>query len=316
MRKNVLAIVVFFVLIGCSNKVSVISQNEDKIKEKILIQADSLFITGEIEKSLNLYNKIENKLSSEKDRESIYKMACIYSLKKENDKAFNLINKCVKNDSTQWLLEDPYLFNLTSDRRWSRIEKNQIDKIVKSKGNKISKDRIKLSFRLYVRDQAYFYEKEFFNEKERYAQLKKKINEENLEIVDSLLKKDLSLNIEKHGENLISSVFLVIQHCPDLEVQKNFLNGIENSLDQKNFPKYLYAYLKDRVLMRENKSQIFGTQLLFDQERKSFYFDVDKVQNIEKLDELRNDYGLGSIAEYLQLNGIFWDPNEKKMYPR
>ena len=46
------------------------------------------------------------------------------------------------------------------------------------------------------------------------------------------------------------------------------------ALKKNDIKKYQYAYLKDRILVRENKKQVYGTQLSYDNIKKVFYFDV------------------------------------------
>ena len=62
------------------------------------------------------------------------------------------------------------------------------------------------------------------------------------------------------GKKGAQSVWLLAQHTPNLSFQKRCLLLYEQAV-QKNDAEIKYlAYLKDRVLVRKGKKQIYGTQ--------------------------------------------------------
>lgn len=90
---------------------------------------------------------------------------------------------------------------------------------------------------------------------------------------------------------------------------------MNEALKKNDLNKYQYAYLNDRILIGEGKKQVCGTQLTYDKEKKTIYFDVDSVENINELDSIRKKYDMDSISEYLKHSNITWDPNKLKLYP-
>ena len=64
-----------------------------------------------------------------------------------------------------------------------------------------------------------------------------------------------------------------------------------------------YALYTDRLLIYENKPQIYGTQLKTENEKTIFY----PIENIEKIEELRMGMGLMSIEKYANYFGINWN---------
>lgn len=69
------------------------------------------------------------------------------------------------------------------------------------------------------------------------------------------------LTISKVGKDVSFKAWLLLQHVPDTKFQKKCLGLMEQNLEDVD-PKN-YAYLKDRILTREGKRQIYGTQSLF-----------------------------------------------------
>ena len=101
--------------------------------------------------------------------------------------------------------------------------------------------------------------------------------------------------ISKVGESASYSAWLVVQHSPDLEFQKEYLRLLKENKADVN-PQNI-AYLEDRVLMYEGKPQIYGTQLRLNKETQKYepYETVD----IENVNTRRKEVGLETIEEYL-----------------
>jgi hypothetical protein len=57
------------------------------------------------------------------------------------------------------------------------------------------------------------------------------------------------------------AAFLLVQHSPDLALQKAILPLVRRSYKAGNLSAWSYALLQDRVLVREGKSQMYGTTL-------------------------------------------------------
>lgn len=103
------------------------------------------------------------------------------------------------------------------------------------------------------------------------------------------------------GNDLAGITFLVIQHAP-LEYQKKYMPVVWQAVHAGQLDKKYYAYLLDRVNMFEKKKQIYGTQVVFNQNIKSL--ELYPVEDIQYVDERRKQVGLGPLKEYLKEFGI------------
>ena len=61
-----------------------------------------------------------------------------------------------------------------------------------------------------------------------------------------------------------------------------------------------YAFLTDRCLMNQGEKQIYGTQQI---SREGIYYLVP-VQDIDKVDSLRQELGLEPLSEYMKDCGL------------
>ena len=63
----------------------------------------------------------------------------------------------------------------------------------------------------------------------------------------------------------------IVQHCDDdMPFQEHVLSLMKKQIDTNNASKEKYAYLFDRVLVNQNKKQIYGTQLTRDPKTGKF----------------------------------------------
>lgn len=96
------------------------------------------------------------------------------------------------------------------------------------------------------------------------------------------------------GKEASKAVFLVIQHA-SLEIQRKYLPQFREPVTKGESSSSNLAYLEDRILMREGKPQLYGTQIITDNAgQKKFYNIYDEVN----VDERRLKIGLGPLAEY------------------
>ena len=111
---------------------------------------------------------------------------------------------------------------------------------------------------------------------------------------------------EEISDEAGEALWLVIDHA-DLEMQRRFMPLVEEQMKAGRLAKSSYATLLDRMLMRENRPQRYGTQT------RSFTRIVEgdsvcdqrvcyvwPVEHPASLDSLRAAMGLIPIGEYLQ----------------
>ncbi len=94
------------------------------------------------------------------------------------------------------------------------------------------------------------------------------------------------------GLELEDVAFLIIQHS-DLNTQEKYLNLIKVASESNQLFLYAYPMLYDRICMKKNLPQLYGTQTLFDHktDKQSLY----KIDNINLVNKRRKQYGLSSI---------------------
>jgi len=105
------------------------------------------------------------------------------------------------------------------------------------------------------------------------------------------------------GGKANTALWLVIQHAP-LEVQEKYLPLLEASVKEGESTGSHLALLQDRINMRNDEPQIYGSQVITDQETGEFK--VYEIKNPAQVNERRKEVGLGPIEEYLKRWNIEW----------
>lgn len=103
------------------------------------------------------------------------------------------------------------------------------------------------------------------------------------------------------GKESAHLFWLLVQHTPDLDFQEECLALMTRAVDDDEASATDLAYLYDRVQMRRKRPQRYGTQLWVegDSELKLWF-----VEDLEHLDERRQELNLPPVAEYLKLFNI------------
>lgn len=132
--------------------------------------------------------------------------------------------------------------------------------------------------------------------------------------IDSINVKKISTILDKYGwlgkkqVGLIESraFFFVIQHA-DSATQDKYLPLVREAAKNKIESPHHLSLLEDRVSLRKNKYQLYGTQTFYYPPNKRYYlFPINDPENIIKR---RNEIGLDSLSLSKYLNGfdIVWD---------
>lgn len=114
-------------------------------------------------------------------------------------------------------------------------------------------------------------------------------------IVDSLLREGWP---EGLSENSSNTLWLVIDHA-DVDYQERYLPLIEQQVECGTISASDYATLADRIDVRRQRPQRYGTQTGYTQRNDQFFCYVYPVANVESLDSLRLSVGLDSMHIYL-----------------
>ncbi|MBI3834374.1 MAG: hypothetical protein HY287_08610 [Planctomycetes bacterium] len=96
------------------------------------------------------------------------------------------------------------------------------------------------------------------------------------------------------GDDGALAVFLLVQHADDVLFQKKCLPLLTDAVDRGEARPQDRAYLLDRILVRENKPQRYGTQFQgVGADLKPF-----PIEDEANIDARRHELGLSPMAEY------------------
>ena len=128
-----------------------------------------------------------------------------------------------------------------------------------------------------------------------------RIDTKNMNLVSFLLKKGWPEGLDKQS---YGTIWLIIDHS-DTKYQKKYFRLLEKAVEKGDVSMSDLATLKDRILLRSNKKQIYGTQsvrCISDTGEQTLY--IWPVKNPERLNQLREEAGLPTIEEYIKVLGI------------
>jgi hypothetical protein len=111
------------------------------------------------------------------------------------------------------------------------------------------------------------------------------------------------------GREASLTAFLIIQHA-DLEDQKKYFPMLKEAVRRGEANQDYAALLEDRILMREGKKQIYGSQLHFNEVTKQL--ELWAIEDEENVDARRASIGLEPLAEYVKRFGLEYKPLKKK----
>jgi hypothetical protein len=135
------------------------------------------------------------------------------------------------------------------------------------------------------------------------------IDKQNLIKVVSLIEKCGMPTIKEVSFRQISAIWLVLQHA-DQENRKNYFPMLKKAAANGDLSKSQIALMKDRILMMDNKPQIYGSQITQNLETKEWQ--IYKIKNPKCVDKRRTKVGLEPLAEYLKNWNIVFNLKQKK----
>lgn len=112
------------------------------------------------------------------------------------------------------------------------------------------------------------------------------------------------------GEDGTEAAFLLVQHA-EYDLQKQALPLVRQAYLTKKLSGQDYALLLDRVLVKEGKPQVYGTQAKPFDQWKGQEPALEPIEDEANLDKRRAEVGLFPIAEYLKLlKSIYFPKNQ------
>lgn len=262
---------------------------------------------------------IKKKLLNVNTVDAAYNAACCWALQNKADSAFIILDKVADQDlflnQYPHILRDSDLKSLHSDSRWSPL----ISKIEKHKSffeSGMDKMLMKELDTLYDNDQKYRNlsakkAKEFGRESKEFKAalaLTKRQDSLNLTQIEKLIAKYGWLGPRKVGSRGSRAFYLVVQHA-SLPIQEKYLPVMRRAAKEGNASKDDLAFLEDRVLIRQGKMQIYGSQMKTDENGVNYPI---KLKDPKNVDRRRFNVGLEPMSQYLQPSK--WDPIEYEKF--
>ena len=118
----------------------------------------------------------------------------------------------------------------------------------------------------------------------------------NIKVVDKILKKGLPHGLAAES---YKTIWIVIDHA-SLGKQEQYLPLVEQMATDGYVGFDEYAVLYDRIAMGQNRPQRYGSQLVQFGTADALKLYVWPIEDITKLDSLRNSVGLSRFTDYLK----------------
>jgi len=147
--------------------------------------------------------------------------------------------------------------------------------------------------------------------------IRQKVNpeSENKELIkemktlDSTLLQKVTLFLNEYGWRSKKEIgdlanmglFLAIQHSSKEEME-SFKEIVEKAYIENKLEKSNYALYIDRLRVRNDLPQIYGTQYYYDENLASFRF--NEIEDFENVNKRRKKVGLPKIEKYAKQNNI------------
>ena len=242
------------------------------------------------------------------DMNNAYNLACNFSISRQVDSAFHYLKWALDGDTSVRVLTDPDLFFISKDERWKEIEDMQVEKVEAKFGEYPNLELSKELWSMSMKDQAYYYHIQLADKQiDRFSpinralwDLKSKLNEENLTRLEAIIAEHGWPKISEVKGSAAQAAFLIVQHS-GLKVQEKYLPIMTEAANNGEANWSSLALLIDRVRMRNDEKQLYGSQVRRNPNTGAFEpFPIEDESNV---DIRRKEVGLGPLADYLG----YWD---------
>ena len=122
----------------------------------------------------------------------------------------------------------------------------------------------------------------------------------NLVQIEKIIAEHGWLGMSVVGPSGNNTFFFVIQHS-DLATQLKYFPLLEASVKKGESKLSHLALMKDRILMRQGKNQIYGSQVVFNKAGEQVFYPIEDEKNVNKR---RAEMGMTTLEEYAKLFGM------------
>jgi hypothetical protein len=135
------------------------------------------------------------------------------------------------------------------------------------------------------------------------------VDAENTKWLKTIVEKDGWPTISMVGKDGANAAWHLVQHADEEPLFQRQCLDLMEKCPKGEVSKRNIAYLTDRVLLKEKKKQIYGTQFITTSDGK---MEPRPIEDEENVDIRRKEVGLGPIKKYAeQLNEVYL-PSTKK----
>lgn len=284
-----------------TNKWQLIVRGTDSMWMQKPSKADQLVQAGDYKGAVAAFR--QQLKEGDTEPTTTYNLACAYSILGNKDSAFFFLQMALEYDSSIYVLTDPDFINLITDPRWKQIEERQLN-LQYLKGSRYKQLKLtKELLRMGIRDQAYYTQINHAEDKygmknpvsDSLWKLKETLNDENLKRLQQIIEDYGWPGSSAVGRRAAQIAFLIVQHS-NLEMQKKYKPMLMAACDRKDAEWSSLALLIDRIEVNENRPQIYGSQVRYNNEKKVYepFPTVDE----HNLDKRRKEAGLRSASSY------------------
>lgn len=278
--------------------------------------ADSAQIMGNYKLSLTL--NLENIKETDEIKRIfhwsyLYNLAVCYAMTGNKDSAFFHLTGAINAGKDNSLaVNDLELNSLHTDSRWPDIIEKLKLQYLKYHPSVLNKE---LGFELQCMDATdqtyrggYYYYEKFYgkgsHKLDSIWKLQERFDSINIVRLNSIVTEYGWPTRSLVGNDGARAAFIIVQHS-NLEMQKKYFPLIEAAANKGEASLEGVALLKDRILMRENKKQIYGSQL---KRNEAGGFDLYPIEDEANVDQRRSSMGLEPLANYVKEYGIIYKP--------
>lgn len=313
-----------FLIFSLSMVITHAAWGQDQAKYNVLVgEAFKLYEAGDYLKSAQKYSEAFAVLGNKGSATDRYNAACSWALAGKADSAFVQLFKAAKAgkySNYNHLSKDADLSSLYADPRWKEI-------LALVKANKtaeeanLDKGLLAILDSIYTDDQSYRLKSDAISQKHGYQSAEMTALWDTIQVKDSINLIKVTKILDERGwlgpdvvgRQGSATLFLVIQHA-DIKTQEKYLPMMRDAVKKGNANAANLALLEDRVLLRQGKRQIYGSQIGMMPGTEKHY--VLPLEDPDHVDERRAAVGLGKLQDYVSHWNIVWDVEAyKKQLP-
>lgn len=308
LKKIILLSIIILFGVSCFSQIS----DTDSIEGNI----DSLINSGYLVEAIDKYKVLMS--NKELNDYHYLEVAKCFAIINEVDSAYTYLDKLIFNYPNYSEINDLLgadLYYLCSDNRWIPYLSKIFDNYNSSKG--LPKP-IKYEFSIQLLslsalDQSFYYHVSL--SEMRYGrnspvtkaiwEVKNLINKSNVKTLKFLIEQYGWPNISEVGAIAASKAFFLIQHS-DLKTQKEFLPYFTNAYECNEAKFNWIAMITDRILLRENKPQKYGSQGIWNPNIKQYVtYEIEKPDSVNYW---RKKYNLGPPISDRAIKNMYRPP--------